>query len=155
MSDAASSAAKPEATREPLDRIAVLRGAGAALIVVVPAGFASRAVSNDSSLKGLLLLVVLFGFGWGGAVAAKAGPAARPLTTGAVAGIVAVAGYAVIGIATHVVRHEAIGAVALAFTALLGVSCGILGAELGERWRRSRAANAANDEPDDEPDDDG
>lgn len=149
MSDAASSAAEPEATRDPLDWTAVLRGAGAALIVAVPAGFAQRAVNTGSSLKGLLLLVILVGFGWGGAVAAKAAPPARPLTHGAVASAVAVAGYLVILVVARLARGDSIAAISIAFVALISVSCGILGAELGERRRRSRAANAVRDEPDD------
>ena len=95
---------------------------------------------------------MLLGFGWGGAVAAKAGPAERPLTTGTFSGIVAVVAYVAIGVIAHLVRSESIGAVSLAFTALLGVSCAILGAELGERRRRSRSATPSDqtDEPGDE-----
>jgi hypothetical protein len=146
VSDAAPSAAGPGDTAEPIDRAAALRGAGAALIFAVPAGFASRVVSEGSSLKGLFLLVTLLGFGWGGAVAAKAGPPRRPLTSGAVAGIVAVVAYDAIGIVDHLIRGGSIGAVALAFTALLGVSCGILGAELGSRRRRARATSDDDDD---------
>ena len=151
MSDAASPAADPDEVRVPIDRAAVLRGAAASLVFVVPAGFGSSAVDEGSSLKGLFLLVVLIGFGLGGAVAAKAGPPDRPLTTGAVAGIVAVVAYGVIGVVTHLAKGESIGAVALAFTALLGVSCAILGAELGSRRRRSRAASDDDDGTSTEP----
>jgi alpha-beta hydrolase superfamily lysophospholipase len=149
VSDAASSAAAPDAARPSIDRAAVLRGAGAALIVAVPAGFAQRAVSTGSSLKGLLLLVILAGFGWGGAVAAKAAPDERPLTHGAVAGALAVAAYLVILVAARLVMGDPVPVVSLAFVALIAVSCGIVGAELGSRQRRNRAAS------DDDASDDG
>lgn len=117
----------------------MLRGTGAALLIAVPAGFASRAVGSTSSLKGLLLLVILGGFAFGGAVAAKAAPADRPLTHGAATGAAAAAAYLVILVVARLAMGDPIAAISLAFVALIGVSCGILGAELGHR-RRSRAA---------------
>jgi len=140
VSDAASSAAAPDAAGPAIDWAAAGRGGAAALLVVVPAGIALGLVDEHSSLKGLLFLVVLVGFGWGGAVGGKAAPAGRALTHGALAGVVAVAGYLVIGVGHSLIKGTAILAVALAFTALMGVSCGILGAELGDRRRRNRAA---------------
>ena len=144
MSDAASSASSaapgPDARRVPIDRAAVLRGTGAALILAVPAGFASRAVGPTSSLKGLLLIVILGGFAWGGAVAAKAAPANRPLTHGAATGAAAAAIYLVILVVARLALGDPIAAISLAFVALIGVSCGILGAELSHRRRRSPAA---------------
>jgi hypothetical protein len=136
VSDEASPPSGSSARDVTLDLRAVLRGAGAALLLAVPAGFGQRAVSDGSSLKSLLFVIILVGFGWGGAVAAKAGVAGRGLTHGTVAGVVAVAGYLTIGVVARLVTATSVNAIALAFTALLGVSCAIVGAELGERRRR-------------------
>ena len=129
------------AARQPLDLPAVLRGAGAALIVAVPAGFAQRAVDNGSSPWGLLFLVILVGFALGGAVAAKFDPTNRALLHGLVAGFVAVVGYLLIGIVARAASGSEIKPISLAFTTLLGVSCALVGAELGDRRRRNRAAS--------------
>jgi hypothetical protein len=136
VSDAARLPAEPSVEREPLDLRAIARGAGAALVVVVPAGFGLRAVTQGSSLWSLLFVISLVGFGWGGAVAAKSDISERGLTHGTVAGIVSVAGYLAIGVVSHLVSATSIKVISLAFTALLGVSCAMVGAELGERRRR-------------------
>ena len=139
MSDAARLPAEPSVGREPLDLRTITRGAGASLLVAVPAGFGLRAVDAGSSLWSLLFVISLGGFGWGGAVAAKADTSERGLTHGTVAGIVSVAGYLTIGVVSHVVSATSIKVISLAFTALLGVSCAMVGAELGERRRRRLA----------------
>jgi hypothetical protein len=120
VSDEASPPSGSSARDVTLDLRAVLRGAGAALLLAVPAGFGQRAVSDGSSLKSLLFVIILVGFGWGGAVAAKAGVAGRGLTHGTVAGVVAVAGYLTIGVVARLVT----------------ATSAIVGAELGERRRR-------------------
>ena len=133
-----------------VDVTAVLRGGAAALVIVVPAAIGQRIASEGSSLKGLLFLIVLIGFGWGGAVAAKAAPPGRALTNGGLAGLAAVLAYLVIAVVVRLATDSPVDAVPLAFTAFLGVSCGILGAELGER-RRRRAPAVTDDPGDDGP----
>jgi hypothetical protein len=129
---------------------AALRGAAAALIVAVPAGFAQRAVNSGTSPWGLLFLIILVGFAWGGAVAAKADTSNRALLHGLVAGLLATAGYLIIGIVARAASGSEIKPISLAFTALLGVSCALVGAELGDRRRRQRAAS--DDESPETPD---
>lgn len=140
-----------EHDRPPLDLPSILRGAGAALLVAVPAGIAQRIAGPDSNQAGLLFVAVLVGFAWGGAVAGKANPD-RYLTQAACASLVAVAVYLVIGLVDRATGGRSISAVAIAFTALLAVSSGMVGAELGER-RRHRATSG--DDGQDLPDESG
>ena len=129
--------------RPPLDPTGIARGAGAALLIAVPAGVALRIVGPESGSQGLLFVMVLIGFAWGGAVAAKANPD-RYLTEASAASLAAAAVFLVVGIVDRAVSGRSINAVSLAFTALLAVSSGLIGAELGER-RRQREARASDD----------
>jgi len=126
---------------DPIEIPAVLRGAAIALIITIPAGFAQRTVANGTSPWGLLFLVILVGFAWGGAVAAKYDTSNRALLHGLVAGLVTVAGYLFVGIVARAASGSEIKPISLAFTALLGVSCALVGAELGDRRRRRAPAS--------------
>ncbi len=125
-----------------LDQRAVIGGAAVTLVIAVPAGFAERVPPDGSSWKGLLFAIVLVGFGVGGAVAGRSS-AQRYLTAGAAAGLVAVVGYLLIGIVAHLATGDSVRVASLVFTALLGMCCGMLGAEIGARWRRRRESAAA------------
>lgn len=149
-----NSDAVPHPAASPLiDRQAVMRGAACALAIAIPAGFAQRLTGEGSSVKGLLFAVILIGFGWGGAVAAKAGTGHRGLTHGTLAGVVAVAVYLLIGMIARAsdTTSTSTTAIKLSFTAMLCVSCAIVGAELSER--RRRRASAETIEVDDRPND--
>jgi hypothetical protein len=108
-------------------------GALVALAIVVPCGLVIRGAGSGSA--GLLFLGVVIGFGLGGAIAGRHSRD-RYLTHGAIAGLVAVAAYLLIGLADHVASGRSIRVVALIFTALLGVCCGMLGAGIGDRRQR-------------------
>lgn len=129
--------------RPPLDSASIARGAGAALLIAIPAGVAQRIAGPDSGSSGLLFVAVLAGFAWGGAVAGKANPD-RYLTQASAAALAAVLVYLAIGLVDRRAGGRSISVVAIAFTALLAVSSGIVGAELGER-RRHRAAASDDD----------
>ncbi len=133
----------PANARPPLEPTGIARGAGAALLIAVPAGVALRIVGADSESQGLLFLLVLVGFAWGGAVSAKTNPD-RYLTQASAACLVAVVIFLVVGLVDRAVSGRSISVVSLSFTVLLAVSSGILGAELAER-RRQRAATASDD----------
>gem|GEM_PF-5036649 len=144
MTEPASANARPA-----LDPAGVARGAVIALVIAIPAGIALRVVGPESGSQGLLFLVVLIGFAIGGAVAASTNPD-RYLTQASAASLVAVVVFLIVGLVDRAVSGRSVNVVSLAFTALLAVSSGILGAELGER-RRLRAA-AASDDGEHEPD---
>ena len=95
-------------------------------------------VGPESGSQGLFFVAVLLGFGWGGAVAGKANPD-RYLTQASAASLAAGVVFLVVGLVDRAASGRSVNVVALAFTALLAVSSGIVGAELGER-RRHRAA---------------
>jgi hypothetical protein len=136
----------PAPTGAGLDLRSIGLGALVALAVVVPCGYALRGADTGSS--GLLFLGVVIGFGLGGVVAGR-GSTDRYLTHGAASGFVAVIVYLVIGLAAHAATGRAIRPVAVVFTGLLGMCCGMLGASVGDRVRRKREADAgtAGDAP--------
>jgi hypothetical protein len=131
-----------------LDSRAVGTGAIVALLITVPAGFVGGATSPNSSWHGLTIALALIGFGVGGAIAGRSSTQ-RYLTAGAAAGFVAVVAYLVIGIvARQVTDHhdqQTSLVASLVFTTLLAMCCGMVGAELGSRWRRRHSASPTRD----------
>jgi hypothetical protein len=67
----------------------------------------------------------------------------RYLTVGAVTGLVSVAVYLVVGIAARSASGGSVPVGSLVFTGLLGTCCGMLGADVGARWRRRHTEGAA------------
>jgi len=128
---------------EAFDRVAIITGAAVTLLFAIPADLAKRDVSNGSSWNGLFFAVVLLAFGLGGAVAGRTSER-RYLTVGAVTGLVAVVAYLVVGLLARVATGDAVRWSSLIFTALLGMCCGMLGADVGARWRRRHAQGAAS-----------
>ena len=137
--DAGAPAGGPNGPPTGLDLRSIGLGALVALVVAVPCGYALQGADTGSS--GLLFLGVVIGFGLGGAVAGR-NSTDRYLTHGAASGLVAVIVYLVIGLVAHAASGRAIRPVAIIFTGLLGICCGMLGASVGDRVRRKRAADA-------------
>jgi len=136
----------PDDAPTALDLGSIGLGALVALAVVIPCGYALRGADTGSS--GLLFLGVVIGFGLGGVVAGRHSRD-RYLTHGAASGLAAVVVYLAIGLVAHAATGRAVRPVAVAFTGLLGICCGMLGASVGDRIRRRREADAgaAGDEP--------
>jgi len=110
-----------------VDREAVGRGAMRALAVVLPAALVQLLV-GDPSLRLLLFMAVLAGFGAGGHRAARIGPAA-PFTNAALAALVAFGLAQVIGLVAGVASGGGVPTpVRVAFLGLLATSCGMVGA---------------------------
>jgi hypothetical protein len=120
-----------------LDWRSIATGALVATVIVLLFGYARRGAG--ASTAGILFLGVLLGFGVGGAVAGRHSTD-RYLSHGAIAGALASAAYLVVAVIDHVATGREISVAALIFTALLGACCGMLGANIGDWRRRSRAA---------------
>ena len=120
--------------RAGLDLAAVGRGALAGAVIVIPAGVAQTFTADDSSLRGLLLVAILVGLGWAGAVAGRA-TEAEPLKHGALAAAVTYLVVQGAGSLVRVARGETVHPLTIVFMALLSACCGLLGAELGRRRR--------------------
>ena len=132
-----------------IDGAAVVRGAVAGAVIALPAAIVQNLAPADSSLRGLALAVILVALGWCGWVAAKAA-GARVIVHGALAALAAFAIVQTIGVVLRVARGDVVHPVAIAFTALLSTSCGMIGAELGSRREQRRLAE--QDDSPDEPD---
>ena len=128
---------------EPFDWGAIATGAALTLLFAVPADLVKRDLSRGSSWNGLFFGIVLVAFGLGGAVAGRTSER-RYLTVGAVTGLVAVVAYLVVGLLARVATGTHVNVTSLVFTALLGMCCGMLGADVGARWRRRHAPGAAS-----------
>jgi hypothetical protein len=122
-----------------LDLAAVARGAVAGGLIVLPAGVAQTLTSKESSLRGLLLVVILVGLAGVGAVAGKAA-ADQPLKHGAAAALLAFVVVQGVGSLLRVARGESIHPVTIVFMAMLSACCGLIGAELGRRRRHRLSA---------------
>ncbi len=128
---------------EPFDWAAITTGAALTLLFAVPADLVKRDLSSGSSWNGLFFAIVLAAFGVGGAVAGRTSTR-RYLTVGAVTGLAAVVAYLVVGLLARVATGTHVNVTSLVFTALLGMCCGMLGADVGARWRRRHAQGAAS-----------
>jgi putative membrane protein (TIGR04086 family) len=127
---------------EAFDWPAIMTGAALTLLFAVPADLVKRDLSQGSSWNGLFFAVVLIAFGLGGAVAGRSS-SSRYLTVGAVTGLVAVAIFVAVGLVARLVTGTHVNLTSLVFTGLLGMCCGMLGADVGARWHRRRAEGAA------------
>lgn len=128
---------------EPFDWAAITTGAALTLLFAVPADLVKRNLSSGSSWNGLFFAIVLAAFGLGGAVAGRTSQR-RYLTVGAVTGLVAITVYLVVGLLARAANGTHVQVTSLVFTALLGMCCGMLGADVGARWRRRHAQGAAS-----------
>jgi len=127
--------ADPPVSQRRLDLAAIGRGAIAGAVIVLPAGVAQTFTGDDSSLRGLLLVAILVGLGWAGAVAGKAADD-EPLKHGAAAAVLTYLGVQGVGSLLRAARGDAIHPVTIVFMALLSACCGLIGAELGRRRRQ-------------------
>ena len=144
VSDADDAGEDEPATREPLDLVAIGRGAALAVVVVLPAAIVQTFTDKTSSVQGLMLAAILLGLGWGGAVAGKAQPE-RALTHGGLASLTAFVVIQGLGVVLRLARGELIHPVSIVFGALLATSCGVRGRPAGhpqapqaDRERRCR-----------------
>ena len=128
--------------KEPFDRAAIITGAALTLLFAIPADLVKRDLSSGSSWNGLFFAIVLVAFGLGGAVAGRTSER-RYLTVGAVTGLVAVTAFVAVGLLARVATRSGVNLASLVFTALLGMCCGMLGADVGARWRRRHAQGTA------------
>jgi putative membrane protein (TIGR04086 family) len=138
-----STSGGPGPGAEPFDWAAIATGAALTLLFAVPADLVKRDLSSGSSWNGLFFAIVLGAFGLGGAVAGRTSQR-RYLTVGAVTGLGAIAIYLVVGLAARAATGTDVRVTSLVFTALLGMCCGMLGADIGARWRRRHAQGAAS-----------
>lgn len=121
-----------------LDRGAIVRGAGIAMVLAVPIALVGNALDldSDSNLIFVFLGLILVAFGLGGFVAAR-GIDETPLTHGAVAALV---GYVVVQVAAIIRRlviDEDVRWVGVVFNGLLAASAGLLGALWSARRNRT------------------
>jgi len=127
---------------ERFDWPAILTGAAVTLLFAVPADLVKRDLSQGSSWNGLFFAIVLVAFGIGGAVAGRSS-SSRYLTVGAITGLVAVAIFVAVGLVARLITGAHVNLTSLVFTGLLGMCCGMLGADVGARWHRRRTEGAA------------
>lgn len=119
---------------------AIAQGAVLAFAIVVPAAIIQLLVTNPS-MRWLLFGVVLLGFGAGGYRAADHSRVA-PLTSAALAAVVAFAGAQTIAVIVNLARGRPVAWAALAFLAMLATSCAMVGA-----WVRLRRSTIDDDHP--------
>ena len=117
---------------------AIAQGAVLAFAIVVPAAIVQLLVANPS-LRWLLFGVVLAGFGAGGYRAADHSRTA-PLTSAALAAVVAFAAAQAIAVTVNLARGRPVAWTGLAFLAMLATSCAMVGA-----WVRLRRSTAGSD----------
>jgi hypothetical protein len=115
-----------------LELPAVISGAVMAFLIVVPAAVAQLLIPVPS-VRWLLFGVVFVGFGVGGYRAASIATA-TPLTSGALAALLAFVAAQSLAVAARLASGGSVTITALAFLAMLATSCGMLGA--GIRLRR-------------------
>ncbi len=126
---------------EPLDWAAIGTGAALTLVFAIPADLVKRDLTSGSSWNGLFFAVVLLAFGLGGAVAGRTSER-RYLTVGAVTGLVSVGAFLAVGLVARLATGSGVNVTSLVFTALLGMCCGMLGADVAARRRRRHAPGA-------------
>src|SRR4051794_6554531 len=114
--------------RARVDARSVLLGAGVDLLVVVPAGFIGRAVSNDGSNLAVpfALLVLFVGPFLGGAVAAR-GHRGNALVHGASAAAVGWAVTIAISVVGKLIDNKGVPIVASIAVGVISVSFGVIG----------------------------
>ena len=117
---------------------AIAQGAVLAFAIVVPAAIVQLLVANPS-VRWLLFGVVLAGFGAGGYRAADHSRTA-PLTSAALAAVVAFAAAQAIAVTVNLTRGRPVAWTGLAFLAMLATSCAMVGA-----WVRLRRSTAGSD----------
>lgn len=115
-----------------IDRSAILRGAGVAALVAVPAGIVQNLVGRDSGLALPLFLVILVGLGAGGYAAGRAAPG-NLLVHGALAALAVYLVVQAVGVAARLARGEAVSWLSIPFFALFSLSCGMVGGYLAFR----------------------
>jgi hypothetical protein len=115
-----------------LDTTAIARGAGTAAAVALPAAVVQNLVSEGSSLRSLLFLVIAAGFGLGGWVAGRARPA-RAMTHGGVAAVLGYAGVLVVSIVVRLARGAGVALAGIPLPALIALSCGVIGGYVAYR----------------------
>lgn len=117
---------------------AIAQGAVLAFAIIVPAAIVQLLVANPS-VRWLLFGVVLAGFGAGGYRAADHSRTA-PLTSAALAAVVAFAAAQAIAVTVNLTRGRPVAWTGLAFLAMLATSCAMVGA-----WVRLRRSTAGSD----------
>lgn len=113
-----------------------MAGAIVAVAIVLPAAVLQLLV-DVMALRWLLFGAIFIGFGAGGWRAAATSPA-TPLTSGALAALVAFVVVQGIAVAIRLASGDPVNLPGLAFGAMLATSCGMLGASL--RLRRGGTA---------------
>jgi putative membrane protein (TIGR04086 family) len=127
--------------RTEVDVPAVGRGAVVGAALALPAAIVQNLVPSDSSLRSLMLAVIVVALAWCGWVAAKA--AGRDVVLhGGLAALAAFVIVQLIGVVLRFARGEALHPVAIVFTALLSTICGMIGAHLGLRREQRREASS-------------
>lgn len=117
---------------------AIAQGAVLAFAIIVPAAIVQLLVANPS-VRWLLFGVVLAGFGAGGYRAADHSRTA-PLTSAALAAVVAFAAAQAIAVTVNLTRGRPVAWTGLAFLAMLATSCAMVGA-----WVRLRRSTPQSD----------
>lgn len=114
-----------------LRRPSIIAGAIYALIISAPAGVAQSMVEGRSA-RGLLFLVVLFGFLFGGFVAGR-GNFGNATRHGALAAAVAFLVFQGIASTRRLVLGDSVSVIGILFNALTAAVCGSLGGMLATR----------------------
>ena len=124
-----------------LDPRAVGAGALLAIVIALPAALVGEAAADgDEDPSGLVLLcfvVVLAAFVAGGYLAARRAPDA-PYSNGAVAALVGFALIQLGGVIANVLQDDTIHVASIAFSALLAIASGLVGALLATRRHGER-----------------
>lgn len=128
-----------------LDRGAIVHGAVAAAVIAVPAGVVSSLVGETSSLRGPMLLVIVFGMVVGGFVAGRDRPE-RALVHGGLAALAVYVTVQTIGVVLRLARGATLAWLTYPLVALLSISCGIMGGYLAFR-RAGRGSTSFQGEP--------
>ncbi len=114
-----------------LDRRSVLAGAAYALVISGGAGLIQTAV-DDAGARGLLFVVVLFGFFVGGFVAAR-GHLTSAARHGATAAVLAFLVFQGVAAARRLLDGDGVSALGVIFNAFTAAVCGMLGGLLATR----------------------
>ena len=124
-----------------LDPRAIGAGAVLAIAIALPTALVGEAAADgDDDPSGLVLLcfvVVLLAFVAGGYLAARRAPDA-PFSNGAVAALVAFALIQLGGVVANLLQDDPIQTASIAFSALLAIASGLVGALLATRQHTVR-----------------